>query len=147
MPAQAESYRELTKANPVAKKVWSSAGDNVRHKPSGAECAIEQGTGTLTFLKTVQGTESDDVLKTSCRYDMANGASFTLEIVPAATAEKTDAMLLSFGTAARAEVGGLVGVGPGPVVTAVKAGNGQQVVPYDLAMFDVEYLFRISFWL
>jgi hypothetical protein len=141
--ASAESYRELTKANPVAKNVWKSSGDNVRHKPSGMECAIEQGTGTLVFLKTVQG-ETDAVTKTGCRYELANGASWYIEITPA-TNQNTDAALLEFAVAARAEVGGLVGVAPGPIV-APAAGSGQAIVPYSLAIFSETTKKRSAMW-
>lgn len=144
MPASAESYKSLTKANPVAKDVWSSAGDNVRHKPSGAECALEQGGATLTFLKTIQGQEGDAVLKTACRYELPSGANWTVEI-ESSKGVKTDDLLLQFGTAARSEVGGIVGAGPGPTVTAVKTSSGQ-LVPYALAIFSEDRGKRSAIW-
>jgi hypothetical protein len=142
-PASAESYRELTKNNPVAKTVWSSSGDNVRHKPSGMECAIEQGTATLVFLKTVQG-DTDKVTKTGCRYELASGPNWYIEITPATT-QQTDAALLEFAIAARAEVGGLVGVAPGPVVAPAQ-GEGQTIVPYALAIFSETTKKRSAMW-
>jgi hypothetical protein len=143
-PASAESFRELTKANPVAKQVWSSGGEGVRHKPSGAECATEQGTATLVFLKTVQGGDDDKVTKTGCRYELANGADWYLEITPA-TNQATDAALLDFAVAARAEVGGLVGVAPGPIVAPAQ-GEGQAIVPYSLAIFSETNKKRSAMW-
>lgn len=144
LPASADSYRSLVKENPVAKDVWTSSGDNVRHKPSGMECATDQGTATLTFLKTLQGDEGRDVVKTGCRYDLPSGASWNIEISPA-TNERTDDTLLQFGTAARAEVGGLVGVAPGPIVTPAPAKSGY-VVPYALGIFSETSRKRSSIW-
>ena len=143
-PALAESYRELIKSNPVAKTVWSSSGDNVRHKPSGMECAIEQGTATLVFLKTIQAGDNDKVTKTGCRYELANGASWYIEIIPA-TGEKLDDALVDFGQAARFEVGGLVGVAPGPIVTPA-AGGSAPIVPYALAIFSETSKKRSAMW-